>query len=102
MNLAWCLLFLSVFSFAGFSNGASRPTEVKIGAIFVLNSISGRVSKIAMQAAENDVNSDPRTPARSLRINRCSANSCLRFEQQQQIDTIGMRHLAIAESTDTI
>ncbi|PIA46687.1 hypothetical protein AQUCO_01500318v1 [Aquilegia coerulea] len=59
MNLAWCLLFLSVFSFAGFSNGASRPTVVNIGAIFVLSSISGQVSKIAMEAAVNDVNSDP-------------------------------------------
>ncbi|KAF5188249.1 Glutamate receptor [Thalictrum thalictroides] len=59
MNLAWCLLILSIISFLEFSHGASRPREVHIGAIFVLGSINGQVSQIAMEAAVNDVNSDP-------------------------------------------
>ncbi|XP_061367343.1 glutamate receptor 3.2-like isoform X1 [Gastrolobium bilobum] len=42
--------------------GASASTHdvVKIGAIFTLKTINGRVSKMAIEAAEKDVNSDPR------------------------------------------
>ncbi|KAF9612960.1 hypothetical protein IFM89_004663 [Coptis chinensis] len=46
MNPFWWLLALSILSFGEFSNGASRPAVVNIGAI-------------SMEAAVNDVNSDP-------------------------------------------
>ncbi|KAF9618767.1 hypothetical protein IFM89_002462 [Coptis chinensis] len=59
MNPFWWLLALSILSFGEFSNGASRPAVVNIGAIFTLGTINGQVSKIAMEAAVNDVNSDP-------------------------------------------
>ncbi|KAL4298437.1 hypothetical protein HN51_049105 [Arachis hypogaea] len=39
---------------------SSESEVVKIGAIFTLKTINGRVSKIAIQAAERDVNADPR------------------------------------------
>lgn len=37
-----------------------EPDVVKIGAIFTFKTINGRVSKIAIKAAEKDVNSDLR------------------------------------------
>ncbi|KAF9622089.1 hypothetical protein IFM89_029373 [Coptis chinensis] len=58
MNPFWWLLTLSILSFGEFSNGASRPV-VNIGAIFTIGTINGQVSKIAMEAAVNDVNYDP-------------------------------------------
>lgn len=42
------------------TEGASRPDLIRIGAIFTLKTINGRVSKIAIEAAERDVNADPR------------------------------------------
>ncbi|OVA00643.1 Ionotropic glutamate receptor [Macleaya cordata] len=59
MKLVW-LLLLSVLHFGVFTSGVSRPAVVNIGAIFTLGSINGKVSKIAMEAAVQDVNSDPR------------------------------------------
>lgn len=35
-----------------------RPAKVNIGAIFTMSTINGKVSKIAIKAAEEDVNSD--------------------------------------------
>ncbi|KAL7119738.1 hypothetical protein ACP275_02G080500 [Erythranthe tilingii] len=52
------LLFSSLFPIA-FAHQISRPTYVRIGSIFSLGTINGRVSKIAMNAAVEDVNSDP-------------------------------------------
>ena len=57
MNLA-LLLSIFIFCFWASSEGASRPAEVKVGAIFTLKTINGRVSKIAIDAAEQEVNSD--------------------------------------------
>lgn len=37
-----------------------RPEVIKLGAIFTLKTVNGPVSKIAIEAAEKDVNSDPR------------------------------------------
>lgn len=58
MNL---VLLLSIFILcfgAVDSGGNSRPKVVNIGAIFTFPTISARVSKIAIKAAEQDVNSD--------------------------------------------
>ncbi|XP_043712818.1 glutamate receptor 3.2-like [Telopea speciosissima] len=54
-----CLLLVLVFNFGAFSNGLSRPAVVNIGSIFTFASTNGKVAKIAMQAAVEDVNSDP-------------------------------------------
>ncbi|ESW14568.1 hypothetical protein PHAVU_008G292200 [Phaseolus vulgaris] len=56
---------------------ASRHDDsvVKIGAIFTLKTTNGQVSKIAIQAAEKDVNSDPRIlGGRKLSINFHDSN----------------------------
>ncbi|KAL5713155.1 hypothetical protein ACHQM5_015260 [Ranunculus cassubicifolius] len=50
---------VSLLSFGEFSIEATRPAVVNIGAIFTAQTISGKVSKIAMEAAVNDVNADP-------------------------------------------
>ncbi|KAL2895374.1 Glutamate receptor 3.3 [Bienertia sinuspersici] len=46
-----CLLFGA--------NNASRPAVINIGALFNFNSTIGKVAKIAVQEAVNDINSDP-------------------------------------------
>lgn len=43
----------------GFSAEGSRKDAINIGAIFSLKTINGKVAKIAMAAAAEDVNSDP-------------------------------------------
>ncbi|KAJ4965234.1 hypothetical protein NE237_017083 [Protea cynaroides] len=58
MSRLWLLLLL-VLHFGVFSNGLSRPAVVNIGSIFTFDSLNGKVAKIAMQAAVEDVNSDP-------------------------------------------
>ncbi|XP_022968958.1 glutamate receptor 3.2-like isoform X1 [Cucurbita maxima] len=57
MNMVWFLSLL--LCILGISEGASRTEVVKVGAIFSLSSVNGKVSKIAIEAAEKDVNSDP-------------------------------------------
>lgn len=54
------LIFHLVVVFCGGGrNTSSRPATVNIGAIFTINSTIGRVAKIAIDAAVDDVNSDP-------------------------------------------
>ncbi|KAJ8629311.1 hypothetical protein MRB53_022634 [Persea americana] len=62
MKLVW-FLGLLVFCYGVFLNGVgrtlpSRPAIVNIGAIFTLNSTIGRIAKIAIDLALEDVNSD--------------------------------------------
>ncbi|XP_043711031.1 glutamate receptor 3.2-like [Telopea speciosissima] len=59
MSGLWILLLL-VLHFGVLSDGLSRPAVVNIGSIFSFNSINGKVAKIAMQAAVEDVNSEPK------------------------------------------
>lgn len=54
----WALHLFSLFSM-GFSAEAPTGDDVNIGAIFSLGTINGKVAKIAMAAAAEDVNSDP-------------------------------------------
>ncbi|KAK8624710.1 hypothetical protein V6N13_089597 [Hibiscus sabdariffa] len=58
MNL---VLLLPIFNlFVGvFSKEALTPNVVNVGAIFSLSTFPGKVAKVAMKAAENDINSDP-------------------------------------------
>jgi ionotropic glutamate receptor len=63
MKIVW-LLLLMVFFDGFFSNGDStnvstRPDTVSVGAMLSLNSIVGKVAKVAIDAAVEDVNSDP-------------------------------------------
>ncbi|XP_039006309.1 glutamate receptor 3.2-like isoform X2 [Hibiscus syriacus] len=58
MNLALLLLILNLFV-GVFSKEALKPNVVNVGAIFSFSTTNGRVAKVAMKAAENDINSDP-------------------------------------------
>ena len=60
MNILW-LMLLMVFSNSVSSNGinTTRPDVVNIGAILSFNSIIGKVAKVAISAAVEDVNSSP-------------------------------------------
>lgn len=58
MNLVWVVSIL-IICIPGSTEGASRPAVVNVGAMCTLGTINGRVSKIAIEAAVNDVNSDP-------------------------------------------
>ncbi|XP_020240558.1 glutamate receptor 3.2 isoform X2 [Cajanus cajan] len=60
MNLLCFALTLILLHGASRERASGHDDVVKIGAIFTLKSINGQVSKIAIQAAEKDVNSDPR------------------------------------------
>lgn len=59
----WCLLAVAVGGFAAASeNGTiiapSRPSSVTVGALFTFNSTIGRVAKLAIELAVEDVNAD--------------------------------------------
>ncbi|KAJ0550089.1 putative periplasmic binding protein-like I [Helianthus annuus] len=65
MNLVWALVVL-VVNFSGcFTEGmnntsvSTRPDVVNVASILTFDSIIGKVAKIALQAAIEDVNSDP-------------------------------------------
>lgn len=58
MNLVWLVSILLICG-QGSIEAASRPAVVNVGAMFAAGSINGRVLKIAIEAARNDVNSDP-------------------------------------------
>lgn len=51
---------MSILFTGGFSEDVSRPDFINIGAIFSFGTVNGRVAKIAMSAAVEDVNSDPK------------------------------------------
>lgn len=58
MNLV-CLLAILIICIGRSTEGASRPAVVNVGAMFAVSTINGGVSKIAIKAAEEDVNADP-------------------------------------------
>ncbi|KAL6560655.1 hypothetical protein OROGR_004214 [Orobanche gracilis] len=58
MNL-WKVVIVVLLFIEGFLAKDSSPDVVNIGAIFSFGSINGRVARIAMNAAVEDVNSDP-------------------------------------------
>lgn len=58
MDIVWSLL-LFLLSIVASSEGQPRQDVVNVGAIFTFSTINGKVSKIAMKAAEADVNSNP-------------------------------------------
>ncbi|OAY62998.1 Glutamate receptor 3.1 [Ananas comosus] len=62
MKLAFALvlaLYFGLFSTALCRNISSRPSIVNFGAVFAFNSTIGRVMNVAVDAAVDDVNSDP-------------------------------------------
>ncbi|KAK2988212.1 hypothetical protein RJ640_020694 [Escallonia rubra] len=69
------LLYFGALSHGFSGNVSSRPAVVKIGAIFTVDSTIGRVAKIAIEAAVNDVNSNSSIlPGTKLNINMQNSN----------------------------
>ncbi|KAJ6897322.1 hypothetical protein NC651_023249 [Populus alba x Populus x berolinensis] len=105
MNLAWLLSFLILFT-SSFSQGALSPGgTVNVGAIFTFSSINGRVAKIAMKAAEDDINSDPSLlGGRKLSINMHDSNfsgflgiiGALQFLETDTVAVIGPQTAVMA------
>ena len=63
MNKFWLLVFVffnsESFSFGNSVDVTTRPNVLNIGAIFSFNSTIGKVAKVAIEAAVDDVNSEP-------------------------------------------
>ncbi|XP_034892841.1 glutamate receptor 3.2 isoform X2 [Populus alba] len=105
MNLAWLLSFWILFT-SSFSQGALSPGgTVNVGAIFTFGSINGRVAKIAMEAAEDDINSDPSLlGGRKLSINMHDSNfsgflgiiGALQFLETDTVAVIGPQTAVMA------
>ncbi|KAI3947823.1 hypothetical protein MKX01_034488 [Papaver californicum] len=60
MKMSWFLLLLLVLQYGVLTTGVARPAVVSIGAMYTADTINGKVTNIAMDAAVRDVNSDPR------------------------------------------
>eukprot|EP00258_Populus_trichocarpa_P047990 XP_024464009.1 glutamate receptor 3.2 isoform X2 [Populus trichocarpa] len=105
MNLAWLLSFW-ILCTSSFSQGALSPGgTVNVGAIFTFSSINGRVAKIAMEAAEDDINSDPSLlGGRKLSINMHDSNfsgflgiiGALQFLETDTVAVIGPQTAVMA------
>ncbi|XAR73067.1 hypothetical protein NMG60_11019927 [Bertholletia excelsa] len=59
MGWGWLLHMISLLVIGAFCEEVPKTDTVNIGAIFTFKSINGQVSKIAMNAAMEDINSDP-------------------------------------------
>lgn len=60
VHLWWLYLYVYITFESVYSEKVSNGDSISIGAIIVRKSVNGRVSEIAMNAAVNDVNSDPK------------------------------------------
>ncbi|GMH04684.1 hypothetical protein Nepgr_006524 [Nepenthes gracilis] len=104
------LLFFSIFC-NGLSKDASRPAVVNIGAFFTFDSTIGRVAKIAIQEAVNDVNSNS-TILHDTRLNILMQNTncsgfigmvqALQFMEMDVVAVIGPQSSAAAHITSFI
>ena len=80
MNLIWVVVLVMVFNNGHFSNGVStntsnRPKVVNIGCMLSFHSEIGKVGKVALEAAVEDVNSDPAVlKGTELRLNMHDIN----------------------------
>ncbi|MCL7029307.1 hypothetical protein MKW94_014506 [Papaver nudicaule] len=109
MRLFWFALLL-VLNFVILSNGdsikaSSRPDVVNIGALFTFNSTIGRVAKIAIEAAIEDVNSDSSVLggtklAITMQDTKCSGfigmAKALQFMETDSVAIIGPQSSVIA------
>lgn len=59
MRLLWIVALMIFSNGVGVSGLNKRPEFVNIGATLAFNSTIGKVARIAIQAAVDDVNSDP-------------------------------------------
>ncbi|EOX98906.1 Glutamate receptor 2 isoform 1 [Theobroma cacao] len=104
MNLV-LLLSTSILCIGVFSEEASKPDVVNVGAIFTFGTINGKVAKVAMKAAENDINSDPSVlGGRKLTISLHDSNyssflgiiGALQFMESDKVAIIGPQSSVMA------
>lgn len=79
MTLIWGLVLIVLLNGLTFSNGistnATRPSVVNVGTIFSLSSVVGKVAKLAIDAAVEDVNSNPALlPGTELKLTMQDSN----------------------------
>lgn len=110
MNTIWVLLFFSLHlavSTEGLlsMNVPSRPAVVNIGAVFTFDSSIGRVAKLAIQEAVNDVNSDSTIlPGTQLVVHMQNTNcsgflgliGALKFMENDVVAVIGPQSSVVA------
>ncbi|KAK9164736.1 hypothetical protein Syun_005638 [Stephania yunnanensis] len=105
MNSIWRFLVLWIIYLRVLSDGASRPALVNIGSIFTFDTINGKVAKIAMDAAVEDVNADPNVLVGSkLVITPCDVNfsgflgiiGALKFMETDTVAIIGPQNSVMA------
>ncbi|RHN41836.1 putative periplasmic binding protein-like I [Medicago truncatula] len=63
MNKVWLLVLMMFYNslpIKTISNVSARPSTINIGAILSFNSTIGRVAKVAIEAAVDDINSNPK------------------------------------------
>ncbi|KAJ9183216.1 hypothetical protein P3X46_007107 [Hevea brasiliensis] len=104
MNLVW-LVSSFIVCISPFSQGAVSPGAVNVGAIFTFKTINGRVARIAMKAAEDDINSDPSIlGGRKLSITMHDSNfsgflgivGALQFMETDTVAIIGPQNAVMA------
>ncbi|XP_024030653.1 glutamate receptor 3.6 [Morus notabilis] len=110
-NIVWYLVLMvlhNCLASTGVGTNVSssvRPSIVNIGAIFSLNSLIGRVAKVAIEAAIEDVNSDPSVlRGTKLKITMQDSNysgflgiiEALRFMEKDTVAIIGPQNAATA------
>ncbi|KAG0493760.1 hypothetical protein HPP92_004754 [Vanilla planifolia] len=59
VHLAFVVIYHCFFARGVCKDNSSRPYTINIGAIFAFNSTIGKVAQVAIDAAVNDINSDP-------------------------------------------
>ncbi|KAK2975681.1 hypothetical protein RJ640_027784 [Escallonia rubra] len=109
MNLVWVVLLVfcnACSSDGGVSNNVSkRPDVVNIGSILTFESVIGRVAKVAMEAAIEDVNSNPAVLAGTkLKLTMHDSNfsgffsiiEALRFMEGDTVGIIGPQSSVMA------
>lgn len=78
--LQFLALFLGLFANGACNNASfSRPAVVNIGAIFTYNSTIGRVARVAINAAVDDVNSHPTVLAGTKLVVKMQDSDCNAF-----------------------
>ncbi|XP_061997612.1 glutamate receptor 3.6-like [Rosa rugosa] len=115
MNIAWLLLLMVFFngfaSHGATTNISTRPEEVNVGAMLALNTIVGKVAKVAIEAAVEDVNSDPSVlNGTKMRVTMQNSNysgflgiiEALRFMEKDTVAIIGPQNTVTAHAVSHI
>ncbi|KAK9756640.1 hypothetical protein RND81_01G111500 [Saponaria officinalis] len=110
----WSLLsfvFIVCLLLNGARTSASRPAVVHVGALFTFNSTIGKVAKIAIQEAVNDVNSNPSILQGTMlnlemRDSICNGFSgfiqSMQFMEKEVVAVIGPQSSVVAHMVGTV